>query len=28
MVFQWLHKSESALFGRHLDGYGIATNEA
>ena len=22
MVFQWLHKSESDIFGRHLDGYG------
>ena len=22
MVLQWLHKSESDLFGRHLDGYG------
>ena len=28
MVFQWLHKSESDLFGRHLDGYGMTTNEA
>ena len=25
MVFQWLHKSESDLFGRHLDGYGMTT---
>ena len=22
MVLQWMHKSESDLFGRHLDGYG------
>ena len=28
MVFQWLHKTESDLFGRHLDGYGMTTNEA
>ncbi|MBT5106166.1 MAG: hypothetical protein HOM20_08265 [Porticoccaceae bacterium] len=27
MVFQWLHKSESDLFGRHLDGYGMTTTE-
>lgn len=27
MVFQWLHKSESDLFGRHLDGYGGQTLE-
>ena len=27
MVFQWLHKSESDLFGRHLDGYGMTTIE-
>ena len=27
MVLQWLHKSESDLFGRHLDGFdGDATN--
>jgi hypothetical protein len=25
MVFQWLHKSESDIFGRHLDGYGANT---
>ena len=24
MVFQWLHKSESDIFGRHLDGYGAS----
>lgn len=28
MVLQWMHKSESDLFGRHLDGYGASTNEA
>jgi hypothetical protein len=27
MVFQWLHKSESDLFGRHLDGYGMAGSQ-
>jgi len=25
---QWMHKSESDLFGRHLDGYGGSTKEA
>lgn len=28
MVLQWMHKSESDLFGRHLDGYGGSTKEA
>ena len=28
MVLQWMHKSESDLFGRHLDGYGASTQEA
>ena len=28
MVLQWMHKSASDLFGRHLDGYGGSTNEA
>lgn len=27
MVLQWMHKSESDLFGRHLDGYGGQTLE-
>jgi hypothetical protein len=25
MVLQWMHKSESDMFGRHLDGYGADT---
>ena len=28
MVLQWMHKSESDLFGRSLEGYGGSTNEA
>ena len=28
MVLQWMHKSESDLFGRSLEGYGGTTNEA
>ncbi len=28
MVLQWMHKSESDLFGRHLDGYGANTDKS